>query len=203
MDPISIISLLGALASLGGGLNSLFNRSGRRNRGGGGMQQGGMQGGLPKGAFQIPKYDPQTMQTLQQLLGMGLQGWQQNQPDFGPIREKAEADFYSNVVPSIAERFAGTSRRSSGLEGALGAAGAGLKRDLSAMEQGFGQQNRNQALQLLQLGLTSPYESVYKGRQPGFGENLAVSALPALIQSAPDLYDMFSKWGTAAPAGGK
>lgn len=170
------------------------------------MQQGGMQGGmggLPKGALQIPKYDPQTMQTLQQLLGMGLQGWQQNQPDFGPIREKALADFQSNTVPSIAERFAGTSRRSSGLEGALGAAGAGLQRDLGAMEQGFGQQNRQQLLGLLQLGLTSPYESVYKGRQPGFGENLAVSALPALIQSAPDLYDMFSKWGSAAPTGGK
>jgi hypothetical protein len=160
--------------------------SGRR----GGQQQGG-QGGLPQGALQIPKFDPQTMQGLHQLLSMGLQGWGQNQPDFGPIKQNALNTFNSDIVPTIAERFAGTSRRSSGLEGSLGAAGAGLASNLGAMEQGFNQNNRSQLLQLLQLGTQPQYDNAYKTRQPGFAENLATSAAPSLIQNAPQLWNMF------------
>jgi hypothetical protein len=171
-------------------LGKLIADSANKNKNRGGMQQGG----LPQGALQIPKFNPETMQGLQQLLNMGLGGWQQNQPNFGPVKQNALDTFNRDIVPSIAERFAGTSRRSSGLEGALGAASAGLSSNLGAMEQGFNQQNRNQLLQLLQLGTQPQYESVYKTRQPGFGENLAVNALPSLIENAPELSKLFGSW---------
>lgn len=201
----AIITGLSALAGLISTIISATQQSKQNRIGGSQGRMGGQQGGLPQGALQIPKFNPQTMEGLQQLLDMGLQGWQQNQPNFGPIRDKALADFQSNVIPSIAERFAGTSRRSSGLEGALGAAGAGLSRDLGALEQGFGQQNRNQLLQLLQLGTQPQYDNAYKTRQPGFGENLTVSAAPAVIQHAPEIIKMFGEWFKKAPdaTGGK
>lgn len=152
--------------------------------------------GLPPGALQIPKFNQDTMQGLQQLLNMGLQGWQQNPASFDPIRQNALNTFHQNIVPTIAERFAGTSRRNSGLEGSLGAAGAGLASNLGAQEQMFNQQNRNQLLQLLQLGTQPQFESVYKTKQPGFLENAAVGALPSFIQNYPELSQMFNQWQT-------
>lgn len=163
--------------------------------------QPGMGGGqLPKGALQIPKFSPNQMQGLEQLLGIGLGGLQQTPFDFGPIKDNAIKSFYSDIIPTIQERYAGTASNSSGLQGAIGGAGARLGRELGGMEQGFNFQNRGQALQALALGLQSPYETIYKKRQPGFFENAGVAAVPALIQNAPELYKMFNEWG--APAAG-
>lgn len=198
MDPITIITLLSALAGLGGGLSNLF--------GGKGGQQGGMQqGGLPKGALQIPKYGPQGMQALNQLLSSGLGGLQQQgTPSFGPIADNARRDWATQSVPLLAERFGGLgARRSGAFEGVLSGAQRQFEGDLRGQEQMFGQQNRNSLLNQLQLGLTSPYESVYKTRQPGFGENLAVGAAPSLIENAPQLWKFFSELGNSSAGGAK
>lgn len=190
MDPITILSILGALAGLGGGLKSLFSSNKPQ-------QNQASQFGLPQGSLQIPKYGPEGMQALNQLLGMGLSGLQQNAPSFGPIAQNARRDFATQTVPLLAERFGGLgARRSGAFEGVLSGANRQFEQDLRAQEQQFGQQNRNQLLQMLQLGLTSPYESIYKTRQPGFGENLAVAAVPSLIQNAPQLYNLLQ--GTPA-----
>lgn len=192
MDPITILSILGALAGLGGGLKSLFSSNKPQRMQG----QQGSQFGLPQGALQIPKYGPEGMQALNQLLGMGLSGLQQNAPSFGPIAQNARRDFATQTVPLLAERFGGLgARRSGAFEGVLSGANRQFEQDLRAQEQQFGQQNRNQLLQMLQLGLTSPYESIYKTRQPSFGENLAVSSVPALIQAAPELLKLYNNSG--------
>lgn len=207
MLPIPLI--LGSIA----GLLSLFaaaknasDAAGRgRGRGmqGGIGQQGGMgQMGLPKGALQIPKFNPQQMQGLSQLLNQGFQGLQQTPFDFGKIKDDAYKSFYTDLIPTIQERYAGTSSNSSGLQGAIGGAGARLERELAALQQGYNVQNRGQALQALSLGLQSPYETIYKKRQPGFGENAAIAAIPAAIQNAPELTKMFSEWFSGAPTTG-
>ena len=99
----------------------------------------------------------------------------------------------------MAERFGGlNARRSGAFEGALSGAQRQLQEGLASQEQGFNQNNRNQLLQLLNLGLQSPFESIYKKRQPGFLENAATSAIPAAIQYAPQLSDVFSQLGKAS-----
>lgn len=126
---------------------------------------------------------------LQQLL-QGLQAQSQRKYDFAPIAQKATTDFYSNVVPTLAERFGnvlgGESRGSSAAMGQIGAAGAGLKEGLAALEQQFGQQqqqydlqNIGQYLGLLQLlmqgGLGRNFENLYDPGSMSGAQNMAVS----------------------------
>lgn len=190
MDPISLFALISSLIGGAGALANTIN-SGKRNR------QQPMQGGqAPEGVLQIPRFNQQQNDALMQLLSMGLQGYQRNPASFAPIAQNAQNRFSNEVIPSLAERFGGlNSRRSGAFEGVLSGAQRQLQENLGAQEQGFNQQNRGQLLQLLQLGLQSPFESIYKKRQPGFFENVATSAIPAAIQYAPQLSQAFSGMG--------
>lgn len=195
----AIITGLAALASLISTIVSTTQRSNQNRMGGSQGGMGGQQGGVPQGGLQFPKYGQEGMNALNQLLSMGLSGLQGNQPSFGPIAENARRDWATQSVPLLAERFGGLgARRSGAFEGVLSGANRQFEQDLRGQEQQFGQQNRNQLLQTLKLGLTSPYESIYKGRQPGFVENLGVAALPAAIQAAPELIKLWQNSGSEA-----
>ena len=79
-------------------------------------------------------------QPLLEQTGGRLQNYN---PSFGPLREQAVANFNQQTIPSLAERFTGMGgQNSSAFQQALGGAGAGLNRDLAAMEQQFNMQNR-------------------------------------------------------------
>lgn len=190
---LPVLAAIGGLTALSKIIADSINKSKDRKM----MSRMGQQGqmGLPKGALQIPKFNPQTMEGLQQLLSMGLQGWQQNPAEFEPYAQEAKRRFQGESIPLLAERFGGSdSKRSSAFEGVLSRSQQRFDQGIEAQRQGFNQQNRNQLLQLLQLGTQPQYESVYKTRQPGFGENLAVNSLPSLIQYAPQLSELFSSW---------
>lgn len=191
MDPLSLFTIISSLIGAGGTLANLFG--GNKNKR---MQQGQFGGGVPEGVLQVPRFSSEQNDVLQQLLTMGLGGLRNTPSSFGPIAQNAQNRFSNEVIPSLAERFGSlNSKRSSAFEGALTGAQRQLQENLAAQEQGFNQQNRGQLLQLLGLGLQSPFESIYKKRQPGFFENAATSAIPAAIQYAPQLSQVFSQLG--------
>ena len=110
-------------------------------------------------------------------------------------------EFNEQIVPGIAERFAGMgagSQSSSAFGQQMGAAGANLSERLGAMRSGLQMQGMQQALPYAQapgseafkwsslaLG-TKPFGYNIQGAQPGFGSQLAGGigqALPALLMS--------------------
>lgn len=142
----------------GGGQNLLQMLLG--NIMGGGMQSGGMQGGLG---------------------GIGT--------GFAPIAQRARTQFQQQTIPSIAERFTAMgegAQSSPAFAQLLGQAGAGLEEGLAAQEAQYGlqQQGLLQALlgQLLGVGLTPQFETAYMPSQPGFLQSLLGGGLQALPQ---------------------
>ena len=123
-------------------------------------------------------------QSIQQLMSM-LQNNQSGQQgfDFAPIAQQARTQFQTQTVPMLAERFAslGSNRGSSGLEGTLASAGAGLEEGLAGLQskyslaaQGQQQGQRQQLLSLLlSLAMQPSFESAYKPATPGFLGSLA------------------------------
>ena len=174
-------------------------------------QQRGSVGRFFKGTkaqtYNIPLFNQFQNQALDYISQYGLEGLQsllgqqpdysqqQSQYDFAPIGNQELERFYSQTIPSIAERFTamGGGQRSSAFQGALGQAGRGLGNDLAAQQQqanmqqqGYdlqrqqlqqGQYGMNQNLytNLLNMGLRPQFETAF---QPGKG-----GALPGLIQA--------------------
>lgn len=184
MDPGSIIGLLSLILGGGGMLGGLF--------GGGGNQQGqgSLFGGTPEATRQIPRFNPQQEQVLNQLLSQGLGGIKGLQKgfDFSPIANQAQQRFSQQTVPGLAERF--TSMGGSGASNALsspafasqlGQAGSGLQGDLASLQAqyGFEGQGRQQNLfqNLLNLGLQPRNEQLFIPRSPGLFE----AGLPSLL----------------------
>jgi len=144
--------------------------------------------GTPGQLMQLNRFTPQQQnlqnQSIQQLMGL-LQNNQSGQQgfNFAPIAQQARTNFQTQTVPMLAERFAslGSNRRSSGLEGTLGAAGAGLEEGLASLEskynlaaQGQQGQQRQQLLSLLlSLALQPSFESAYRPATPGLLGGLA------------------------------
>lgn len=94
----------------------------------------------------------------QQFGGQGLlnQSLEQlSSPNTFENTKKAEINrFYNETIPGLAERFqalqgGGTRLGSGGFTGALGAAGAGLSQNLSALQEQFDQANRDRQAQLV------------------------------------------------------
>lgn len=195
--------LLGGAAI--GGLSSIINNliKGSNERRAMRMQQRQMGSNAPMSGFnvkeglsQLPRFNQQQSDALSQLLQQGLQGWQQNQPNFAPIKQQAITDFETRDIPMLAERFASSGAKASGpMQGAILGAQGRFKQGLAGLEQGFAQQNRNQLLQLLGLTTQSPYEYLYKERQPGFAESATVASLPGLIQALPGLIQLYQQSG--------
>lgn len=73
------------------------------------------------------------------LLSQTMKTLQNTNFDFAPIAQQARANFMTNTVPSLAERFTamGGGLSSSSFQNAIGQAGAGLDRDLASLEQQY------------------------------------------------------------------
>jgi len=180
---------LGGAAS-GATLGSIFPGIGTAIGAGVGALGGGLAGAFTgkKGKFKATpnKYSPQQQTVLNMLLQQGQTGLQNPLQGFGDVEKYAQEQFHGNIVPSIAERFtslggAGTGQNS-GLQGALGAAGAGLASELAALRQQYGTQNQQNALQLLSLGLEPQQEWYYQPGEAGAGPQLLSSGLGAAGQ---------------------
>ncbi len=173
----SIVPGIGTAIGAGaGGLAGLF----------GGLFGGGEKGGVK----QAQTLNPQQQQILSMLLGKGQQNLQNPYAGFEDISNYAQNQFHQNIVPSIAERFTSMGNNalsSPNIYSQLGQAGAGLGGQLAAMKQQYGQQNQQNALSQLSLGLSPSFQNFYQQSQPGFGENLMHGA----IQAAPSFYQSY------------
>lgn len=67
----------------------------------------------------------------------------------------------------------------------LGQAGAGLRSDLAAQQSQYGQQNIQQLLQMLQLGLHPQSENIYRPAQQGLAGK-AINAFTSKLGSDRD-----------------
>ena len=125
----------------------------------------------------MPTQTPQGMQLLNMLMQRGGQGMQNMPaPQFGPIKQAYEQNYRQNVMPSIAERFAGLGGEgaagSSGFKASMLGAENQLQTNLAGMEQGFNQQNLAQLMQMLQIGLQPQFQSMYMPREKTTWENI-------------------------------
>jgi len=163
------------VGGIGGFLTSLFS---------GGGKQGGVQ--------QAQNFTPEVQQILQFLMQQGQHGLQNPYEGFDDIADYASNQFNQKIAPSLAERF--TSMGDAALSSPdfaanLGQAGNDFKQNLALMRNQYGQQNKQNALGLLQMGTQPSFENYYQQSQPGFGENL----FAMLGQAAPQLYKTYMK----------
>jgi hypothetical protein len=120
-----------------------------------------------KGGIQdVPLYNQQQSGAFSSILNQALQmlSGQGN----NPAAQQAINQFNTQTVPGLSERFTamGGGQRSSGFQGALGSAAGNLHQGLQA-------QQFQQALPLLQQGLTQQYSQINHPSQQGFLQSLA------------------------------
>ena len=139
--------------------------------------------GQPGGVEQYSTVTPQQQGIMQLLQQLGVYGLQNPYEGFEGIENQARNQFAQKTVPSLAERFtAGTNGATSSPSFAsqIGQAGAGLESDLAAQKAQFGQQNMQQILQLLQLGLNPQSENIFRPQQNGLAQDAILTLLRSL-----------------------
>lgn len=118
--------------------------------------------GGPPQTHPSPRFTQYQQNALNYLTQGGLQGLSQTQPNFAPIANQQLERFYTQTIPSIAERFTsmGGGQRSSAFQGALGNAGRFLGNDLAALQGQYNLQQQGNLINMLNLGLTPQYENI-------------------------------------------
>lgn len=160
---------IGGLAGLlSGGL------SGRRKNA---NSSSGMQNQNAEGFQQSPnKFSPQQQEALNALLAQGQNGLANPTAGFEPIESSARSKFQRESIPGLAERFTALggsdTRGSSDFAGMLGGAQSEFDQGLAALKAQYGQQGQQNALNMLQLGLTPQNEQIYFGAAPSLGGQL-------------------------------
>ncbi len=118
---------------------------------------------------QTPTVTPGQAGGIDALLNMGL--YNQNNPYEGyqPLEEEAIRQFKTETIPGLAENFAGADAlNSSGFQGALGSAGAGLQSMLAAQKAKYGQNQQEFGLRQADQGLRSQFDTNYTKPTSGF-----------------------------------
>lgn len=132
---------------------------------------------------QLPTRSQGQISGINNMLGMGLQGMQDPYQGFEPIANQAREDFQQSI-PSLAARFTSLSpsaMRSSGFKATMGRAQQGLDTNLAAMRSQYGMQNRGQAMQMAQMGLTPTFENMYHPETGGLmGQMIPMAGQAAL-----------------------
>jgi len=145
--------------------------------------------GTPGEFKQISKFNPAQEQGFNTSLQQALSGLQQPLGQgYAPIAQQARSQFNQQTIPTLAERFSSMGgqggQRSSAFPQMLGQAGAGLEEGLAAGQAQFGLQHQQLLQQLLGIGLTPQFETMYTPRQPSFIGNLLSSLAPGLGMGA-------------------
>jgi hypothetical protein len=161
---ITIGALLGALA---GGLG-----------GGYGSNQGTEDffSGTPGGIGEMGKFNPQQLDALRQILGMGIQQYQNPYEGFEPIRQDIGNYFKSDILPHIQNQFNAQTggHYSSGILGSNIARGTqGLAEKLASVQAQYGQEGRRNALGLISQGLQPLTNQFQQQGQQGLWGQLA------------------------------
>lgn len=133
-------------------------------------QKSGWTGSKRPDVLGINQYNPEQQNVLNNLLQSGQQQLQNPYEGFDPIKQDALSTFFQEIVPMLQEQFSasGSNSASSGtIKSQLSGAGSNLAEKLAAFQAHFGQQNQQNALQQLQLGLNPRSEFI--NRQGGGG----------------------------------
>jgi hypothetical protein len=171
----------GGLGALGGGLAGLLSSDQTKKEIGDNLF------GQPDEFQQVQNFSSEQQGIMQLLQQLGRFGLQNPYGGFEGIENQARNQFAQQTVPSLAERFTslGNNSLSSPLFASqLGQAGAGLEGDLASQKAQYGQQNIQQILQMLQLGLQPQFENVHRPQSNGLAQNAILGG----IQAAPSLY---------------
>lgn len=138
---------------------------------------------------QVQRFTPQQISALNQLLQSGLGGLSgQLGHGYEPIAQQARTQFQQNTIPSIAERFTSMGgQRSSAFPQILGQAGANLEQGLAADQAQFGLQERNQLLNMLQIGLMPQFDTIQYEGAPGILPSIAQGASAVLPFMLPGI----------------
>ncbi len=122
------------------------------------------------------KFSPEQQGALSSLLKQGQAGLQNPTAGFEPIEKYAQNKFQRESIPGLAERFTSMggsdTRGSSDFAGMLGGAQSEFDQGLAALKAQYGQQGQQNALQMLQTGLTPQNEQIYFGSSPDIGNSL-------------------------------
>ncbi len=143
--------------------------------------------GSPEAIENVPTITPQQQGIMELLQQLGAFGLQNPTAGFEPIEQQARNQFQQNTIPGIAERFtsmgSGNALSSGTFASQLGQAGAGLEGDLASQKAQFGQQNIQQLLQMLQLGLNPQSENIFRPAQNGLAQNAIMALIKSLTPS--------------------
>lgn len=118
---------------------------------------------------------PQQSQALQALLSMGSDQLQNPYQGWEDIQGDLNRQYLQQVVPGLAERFtASTGARlsSPSFVQSLNAAGQQFQQNNLQQKLNYGNQNRDLALQLLQLGLRPQMQHTFQPGEPGLFQQL-------------------------------
>lgn len=175
MNPLVLLAIGAGLQGIAGGMAS--------------KQSGGsFWGGKPAGFAQVDALNPQQQAFRSNMLGL-LQGPQQSGMDwisdilggspeaFAKYERPYMRQFEQEIVPGIAERFAGLgshgAQSSSGQQLAMAQAGRELSENLASMRGKLQSEALGRLQGMLQLGMAPTQESVYQQPQAGFLGGLA------------------------------
>lgn len=124
-------------------------------------------------------YTPQQSSAMNELLQMALSGLKGTDFGFEPIAQQARSSFFGDTVPTLAERFTSMgqgSQGSSGFQGALGRAGAGMEEQLAGMGSQYNLQRQQGLMSLLSPGLSPQYNTMMMPQQQGLlGQGLGLA----------------------------
>jgi hypothetical protein len=164
---------LGGIAGLlSGGLSGNVRKKNVNRPYGSGVQNQDVEG-----FQQSPnKFSPEQQAALNALLAQGQTNLANPTAGFEPIETAARSKFQRESIPSLAERFTALggsdTRGSSDFAGMLGGAQSEFDQGLAALKAQYGQQGQQNALNMLQLGLTPQNEQTLGGQIVETGGNL-------------------------------
>lgn len=108
--------------------------------------------------------------------------------DFAPIAQQARAQFQTNTIPTLAERFTSLgsgAQRSSAFQGQLGQASSNLEQGLASLQSNYGLQRQglqnNLLKSLLAFGLSPEVETALNPEDPGFLKTLLANYGPQAL----------------------
>ena len=175
-----------------GGVNALYQRQQQPS------QQASFWRGSPGQWTQQDLYNPQQMNSIQQIIQMAMQGLQNPSQGFEPFAQSARQNLQENTLPGIAERFGmmGKGAASTGaFKGMMGRAASDLESGLAQGASQYGMQNQQLMQSLLGMGLRPTQENVYQQREASGIEAM----LPSIFSALGDAGAAYMTGGASMP----
>ena len=120
--------------------------------------------GVPGSIDKIPRFRPNQEQYMDQAAEIGMKGIQNPYEGFEPIAQYARKNFQENTIPEIMHQFIASGSNaptSPGPWNQQGRAAEGMESNLAALKAQYGMQNRNQMMQMLNMGL-APRDAMFE-----------------------------------------